>query len=195
MQETRRYKVLEHLLPALTTGDATAFEEGDEDDRLLDRIGDELEIDLDGGNWAITAEVVDIDEFATPSVGPRGQVATVIITRPITFPAHVFVGYYDGDEYVCTEIDGRVCATEEEAQRYVHERQAVVIDEARCDLAGDLYDGLRDCIECIEDQTAPREAWPPEDVHDLLGEVKEVEKAYRLAMSTVQWEIGTDGGS
>ena len=194
MIETRRYKVLEHLLPALVTGDATSFEEGDGDDQLLDQVEDELEIGLDNGRWSISAEVLDVDEFAQPSIGPRGKVATVIIQREIRFPTQMWVGYYDSNgEYVCGDLDGRVCATEKDAERYVTERQRAETGARRSEMAGDLYDGLRECLTALKDGLIG-DPWTDEDVAGLIDEHRVVEKAYREVMTSFSWVFSTDGG-
>ena len=192
MIETRTYWVREHLLPALVTGDVSGHD--DRDDRELAAAYDDLE-GLDGGGWSVTAEVHSSDEFRRPDTGGvHGRCANVVISREVTAPAHVFVGYMVGDEYVSGDVDGRVCATEEEIQRYITERQRAETGERRAEMAGDLYYGLRECLESVKD-TLRGEPWTQGDLQGLIDEHVAVEKAYRTTMTSFMWVFATDGGA
>lgn len=61
------------------------------------------------------------------------------------------------------KLDGRVCATEEEIQRYITERQRAETGERRAEMAGDLYYGLRECLESVKD-TLRGEPWTQGDL-------------------------------
>ena len=192
MIETRRWWVREHLVPWLVNGEEPGMSA--EDLNELTVAQDDLET-LDGGGWSATAEVVSTDEFRVPnSGGVRGRCAQVVISRDVIAPMHVWVGYYVGSEYQVVDSGGRICATEEEANQYIHACQMQLIDERRQEMAGDLHYGLRECLEAVRDAIAGG-PWSQGDLQDLLDEHESVEKAYRAAVEAVAWEIGTDGGA
>ena len=175
--ETRRYDVLEHLVPAIYMGD----EPDDERDRAtLRQVLEDLDT-LDGGGWTFTADVVDVDEFARPEVGERGRVATVTLTRRVTLPAHVWVGYYDSEgTYHCPDTEGRICADREAFDAYVTACQRAALREVRADHAGDLHEALRDMLDADEDER-----------EDAAAEARDVLAVYEHEMTSFAWEFGT----
>jgi len=196
MIETRRWWILEALLPALVNGDESGLDDQDRAE-LQSTLGDFDS--MDGGRWSATAEIVSTDEFRMPNSGNyKGRCAQIIISREVEFPAHVWVGHYGDDEqYHCTDPDGRVCATEDVAERYIKERKFADVEAVRADLAPDLYHGLDECADAIADLMADRldRNWPNDELRTLLEEHKPAMDAYRDARDRIKWEVGTDGGT
>lgn len=195
IQETRRYEVLEHLVPALLYG-ADSEPDDARDRATLRQVREDLR-SLDGGDWTFSGDVVDTDEFARPARGLRGKVATVTLSRDVAFPAHVWIGYYDeAGAYHCPDTDGRICDTRRAADQYIAEQKGAVVEEAGAEHAASLEEALSrllETIEALEDGQGGREEW--DEVQLAREDARDVVTAYNTAVTGFSWEVGTDGGT
>lgn len=187
MIETRRYRTYEWAVPYLTGEFAEPRYASDLDEITV--IRDDIEA-TGGGGWSVRrANVLEHEVSARPDHGGiRGNLVTVTLSREVQFPAHVWVGYWEDGEFLHV-LDGRMCETEEEADRYLDAAK-----EAKAPAARDLYLALRDVLTETGKLLAAYPSTTENDYQQLRRALNAHTSLVHRYSMTRGWEVRTDGG-